>query len=242
MNARDLMTRNPLVVTPGQPLEDAARVMRDLDVGAVPVVDDPREPRLLGVITDRDMAVRCLAAGHAGECTVGEHMTAAPLHTVSPTADADEVMEMMKGCQVRRVLVTDNPPGLHRAIYEPPLVLGRREVSGRIMDAPYPLADLDQGGVRIHPGGPGITAADHLAGQVAEHLAPLLIEAQYPGNAVNAGLLQVPQQGVYRRRPGRGLLVDDATDQHGAVHVATRQGLLAHGCCIPVPRQQRQRI
>lgn len=107
MNARDLMTRNPLVVTPGQPLEDAARVMRDLDVGAVPVVDDPREPRLLGVITDRDMAVRCLAAGHAGECTVGEHMTAAPLHTVSPTADADEVMEMMKVCQVRRVLVTD---------------------------------------------------------------------------------------------------------------------------------------
>ncbi len=107
MKARDLMTARPLVVTPDEPLVDAARVMRDLDVGAVPVVDDPRGMHLLGVITDRDMAVRCLAAGHTGECTVGEHMTPAPLRTVEPSAGVGEVMAVMKEHRLRRVLVTD---------------------------------------------------------------------------------------------------------------------------------------
>jgi hypothetical protein len=47
---------------------------------------------------------------------------------------------------------------------------------------------------------PACRRADHLTGQVREHLAPLVIEAECPGNAVHAGLLQVPQQGVHRRR------------------------------------------
>lgn len=53
------------------------------------------------------------------------------------------------------------------------------------MDAPHPLADLHQSRVRVHPGGPGITVADHLAGQVGEHLAPLIVEAQGPGNTTD---------------------------------------------------------
>ena len=91
---------------------------------------------------------------------------------------------------------------------------GGSEPHGRVMDPSQPSADLYQSRVRVRPSGPGNTVADHLAGQVSEHLAPLLIEAECSGNAVNPGILQVPQQGVYRRRPRSGPLVDDAADPH----------------------------
>src|SRR5262245_18383537 len=98
--------------------------------------------------------------------------------------------------------MTNDPPGLHPATREPPLILWRHEVSCGVMDASYPLPNLYQGRVRVHPSGPGNTVADHLAGHVGEHLTPSFIEAECPGNAVDVCLLQVAQQGVHRRRPG----------------------------------------
>lgn len=105
MKARDLMAPFPGVVTAGDPLSRAAEVMRDRDVGMVPVVDDPVAMHLLGVITDRDIAVRCVAPRHGGRCSVGAHLTAGPLATVEPDADVREVMEQMKTHQVRRLPV-----------------------------------------------------------------------------------------------------------------------------------------
>lgn len=106
MKARDLMTAYPAVVTPGDPLSRAAEIMRDHDVGMVPVVDDPLAMHLRGVITDRDIAVRCVAPRHGGRCCVSAHLTDAPLATVDADADVQEVMERMKEHQVHRVLVT----------------------------------------------------------------------------------------------------------------------------------------
>jgi len=107
MKARDLMTPDPAVVTLDQSLSDAALIMRDLDVGIVPVVDNPSSRNLRGVITDRDIAVRHVAERHLEDCPVSAHMTSGPLDTVSPEADASEVMELMMRDQVRRVLVTE---------------------------------------------------------------------------------------------------------------------------------------
>lgn len=107
MKARDLMTPHPHVVTPDDPVSRAAVIMRDHDVGVLPVVDDLSGMRLRGVITDRDIVVRCTAAKHWPDCAVADHMTLGPLDTVSPAADAHEVMELMKEDRVRRVLVTE---------------------------------------------------------------------------------------------------------------------------------------
>jgi CBS domain-containing protein len=60
MKARDIMTRNPDVATPTTPIADVAQMMRDLDVGIVPVTDGGK---LLGVITDRDITIRVTADG-----------------------------------------------------------------------------------------------------------------------------------------------------------------------------------
>lgn len=107
MKARDIMTENPRVVTRDDTLADAARIMRDLDVGFVPVVDTSSSMRLEGVITDRDITIRHVAESHRDECRVGDHMTAGGIRTVSPDDDVKDVMEAMKSQQIRRIPVVE---------------------------------------------------------------------------------------------------------------------------------------
>ncbi|HEU4994573.1 MAG TPA: CBS domain-containing protein [Gemmatimonadaceae bacterium] len=108
MKARDIMTADPGVITQRELVSRAAEIMRDLDVGIVPVVDDPSSMRLLGVITDRDIAVRCVAKRHGPSCTVAEHMTSTHLDTVRPDDDIDAVISLMERDQVRRIPVVSD--------------------------------------------------------------------------------------------------------------------------------------
>lgn len=105
MKARDIMTANPRVVTPTEPVTHAAEIMRDLDVGIVPVVDDIATMHLEGVLTDRDIAVRCVAFGHHGNCRVSDHMTSDHLDVVRADAEVNEVIKRMEEGQVRRIPV-----------------------------------------------------------------------------------------------------------------------------------------
>jgi CBS domain-containing protein len=105
MKARDIMTPNPVVVTPDAPISRAAEVMRDLDVGIVPVVDDLARMQLAGVLTDRDIAVRCVAQRHDPTCLVRDHMTATHIDTVTPDVDISEVIAKMELDRVRRIPV-----------------------------------------------------------------------------------------------------------------------------------------
>src|SRR5215212_58438 len=107
MKARDLMSAEPVAVTPGDPLLRAAVAMRDLDVGMVPVVDSREEMRPVGVITDRDIVLRHVAAGHLHPCTCAGVMSRPPLVGVPPDASLAEVMRQMAVHRVRRVLVVD---------------------------------------------------------------------------------------------------------------------------------------
>jgi CBS domain-containing protein len=104
--ARDIMTSNPEVITGDEQVSRAAQIMRDANVGIVPVVDDPGSMRLRGVITDRDIAVRCIAEGKDGSCRVSDAMST-ELDTVNPDADLREVMQLMQRRQVRRLPVCE---------------------------------------------------------------------------------------------------------------------------------------
>jgi CBS domain-containing protein len=107
MKARELMTANPECLTADEPISRASRMMRDLDVGMIPIVEDTSSCRLKGVVTDRDLVVRHLAENHADDHAVGDDITDSNLHTVSADDDADRVLRMMRENQIRRVLVTD---------------------------------------------------------------------------------------------------------------------------------------
>ena len=107
MKAREIMTAKPLAVIPTDPVWKAAEIMRYEDIGGVPVVSDKVTGKLVGLITDRDIAVRCMARRHGMGCLVLAHMTPAPLHTVHPDGDVSEVVEKMEAAQVRRIPVVD---------------------------------------------------------------------------------------------------------------------------------------
>jgi CBS domain-containing protein len=106
MKARDIMTANPRVVTASDSISRAAEIMRDTDVGIVPVVEDSGSMRLAGVVTDRDIAVRIVAEGRDGSVNVREIMSSG-LATVRPDDDLNRVTELMKREQVRRVPVVE---------------------------------------------------------------------------------------------------------------------------------------
>lgn len=108
MLARDVMTRAPFIVTAGEPISRAAELMRDLDLGMLPVVDDADNLFVMGVLTDRDITVRCVAPGHDAGCTVGDHMTSGRIATVMEDEDVERAIALMERVQVRRIPVVDS--------------------------------------------------------------------------------------------------------------------------------------
>lgn len=98
----DIMTREVATIERDDTLQNAAQRMRDLDIGALPVTD---EGALVGMITDRDIAVRAVAEGlDTRETKVSDAMTA-EVQSCSPTDSVDAVLRQMGDAQLRRLAV-----------------------------------------------------------------------------------------------------------------------------------------
>jgi CBS domain-containing protein len=100
----EVMTTDVTVVGPEDTLQEAAQLMADLDVGALPVCDGER---LLGMVTDRDIVIRAVAEGRSGDTAVSEVMTEEVLYATEDQSVA-EVMHQMSEAQVRRIPVIDS--------------------------------------------------------------------------------------------------------------------------------------
>jgi CBS domain-containing protein len=99
------MTADPACCNAGATLQEAARMMRENDCGQIPVVDEANKP--LGVITDRDIAVRAVADGaDAATATVSDYMTS-PVTTIREAASLEDCAQLMGNNQIRRVVVVD---------------------------------------------------------------------------------------------------------------------------------------
>src|SRR5262245_56184431 len=75
MRIDEIMTRDPACVTPGTTVREAAQLMKREDTGVMPVVDDAAERRLVGVLTDRDIALRIVGEGRNADTRVSEIMS-----------------------------------------------------------------------------------------------------------------------------------------------------------------------
>src|SRR4051794_10321983 len=102
---RDLMTSNPKVVGPDKPVAEAAKLMKQADVGIVPIVDD--QNRLVGTITDRDITLRVVAEEKDPKSTTVSEIASQDLVTVDPQQDLDEALRLMAQHQVRRLPVVE---------------------------------------------------------------------------------------------------------------------------------------
>ena len=118
--AGDVMTRNPRSVSPDTPAREAAQLMKSEDTGALPVVDaSSRRP--LGIVTDRDLAIRVLAEGRT-DARVADAMTP-NAHTVRENDDLAKVMDLMSREQVRRVPIVDDRGALVGIISQADILL-----------------------------------------------------------------------------------------------------------------------
>jgi len=99
------MTRNPRAVAPSAPVVDAARLMRTENIGSLPVVEDSR---LVGMVTDRDIALRVVADGENAHATTVGQIASSDLVTVSPQVELDSALGLMAKHQVRRLPVVEN--------------------------------------------------------------------------------------------------------------------------------------
>jgi CBS domain-containing protein len=107
MKANDLMTKNPACVTPQTTAQEAASLMEREDVGSLPVVDSRDSMRLVGIVTDRDLALRVLGRGESGNTQISNVMSSGKLACVRAEDDLDKVEHLMAEHQVRRVPVVD---------------------------------------------------------------------------------------------------------------------------------------
>lgn len=102
MKVRELMTTDVTTAELGTTLEEIATIMRHEDVGAVPIIDDDE---VVGIVTDRDIVVRCVAeGGDPGESTAEDILTEG-LVIVSPEGDVQDAEELMSRHQIRRLPV-----------------------------------------------------------------------------------------------------------------------------------------
>lgn len=127
MKAQDIMSKNPTSVTPDTSLVEAARLMKDENIGVVPVVESPSSKRLVGVLTDRDIAVRAVAEGRDGATTSVGHIMTGDVRTSRTTDSVNDVMELMGREQVRRVPVVDDRGALVGIISQADIVLEAKD-------------------------------------------------------------------------------------------------------------------
>ncbi|MEV0371682.1 CBS domain-containing protein [Streptomyces sp. NPDC050636] len=110
--ARDIMSAGVQCVGAHESLFDAAKMMRDLNVGCLPICGDNN--RLTGLITDRDIVVECCASG-IDPATVQAGSLDRKVHWIDAEADAKDVLKTMEDHQIKRLPVIDVKGG-HRLI------------------------------------------------------------------------------------------------------------------------------
>jgi len=129
------MTDSPAVCTPESRAEDAARMMQDNDCGSLPVVESRNSMKLVGMVTDRDLALRVLGRGMDANTPVREAMTK-NISAVKLDDALDDVERVMTGQQVRRVPVVDGQGRVAGIVAQADLAreLGSSKDVGRVVE------------------------------------------------------------------------------------------------------------
>jgi CBS domain-containing protein len=144
----EVMTDRPRAVTPQTSVRDTARLMEEEDVGSLPVVEDGS--RLVGIVTDRDVAVRVVAGGLDPDATRVGQVASAEVITLTPDHDLDEALELMAHAQVRRL----------------PIVVRENELVGMLTQADVARTSKEKStgevvqAISQQPGGPRVAGED----------------------------------------------------------------------------------
>jgi len=127
---RETMTSNPATVEPGTSAQEAARLMKSKDVGSLPVVE---RDRLIGMITDRDLALRLVGEGKPIDTPVGE-LASKDVVTIDPQQDVAEAARLMAEHQLRRLPVCEEDGKLVGIVAQADVAqIGHDELTGEVV-------------------------------------------------------------------------------------------------------------
>jgi CBS domain-containing protein len=138
MRVHQIMTPGPACCTSDSTAREAASLMKEHDCGSIPVVENLETRRLVGTVTDRDLAIRGLAAGRGPDTPIRGLMTNDPI-TAAPEDEVEIVREVMIAQQIRRVPVVDENGAVVGIVAQADLALEDGAASdqevGRIIEA-----------------------------------------------------------------------------------------------------------
>jgi CBS domain-containing protein len=130
----EVMTDRPRAITPQTSILEAARLMDEEDVGALPIVDD--STRLVGIVTDRDIAVRGVGRGRDPEQTSVAEIASEEVYALTPDDDLDEALQTMAHAQVRRVPIVVRENELVGMISQADIArVGKEKATGEVVEA-----------------------------------------------------------------------------------------------------------
>ena len=108
MFCKEVMTDNPVCCLPNEAVSAAARVMRREDVGAVPVINDEQKRQLIGIVTDRDLAIKVVAESRdPNQTNISDVMTSTIIACLERD-DLSSAIKAMEEHQIRRLPVVDD--------------------------------------------------------------------------------------------------------------------------------------
>jgi CBS domain-containing protein len=107
MKIQEVMTTSPKCCVPSDNAPKAARIMKDMDTGIVPVIEDEQNRRLIGVVTDRDLCLEVIAEGRDPHSVQVRMCMTPTLVCCTPDDDLQKALDLMRDNQVRRIPVVD---------------------------------------------------------------------------------------------------------------------------------------
>ena len=104
----DLMTKDPVCCLPESTVADAARLMKRENIGPIPVIENEETRRLVGIVTDRDLALKIVAKGQDAKSTKVEAVMTRQIVTCRAGDDLQMALDAMAEHQLRRIPIVDN--------------------------------------------------------------------------------------------------------------------------------------
>jgi CBS-domain-containing membrane protein len=108
----EVMTKNPVCCLPTDLVSKAAELMKSKDIGGVPIIENEQTRKLVGIVTDRDLALKIVAEGRDPKSTTAEAVMTREVVTCRAEDDLQKALDAMSGHKLRRIPVVDNNNGI----------------------------------------------------------------------------------------------------------------------------------